>query len=200
MGGFYGSVHVRSEDREAVQSALEAVSHDTKERFLLGPPLNGWIGVYPEGHGQDLQIAQHLAGRLGGEIVAMLVHDDDFLVYEYYRDGELIDEYNSMPDYFDEVSEYEVPEEGRKPRGHPEVLAHLAVDPYKFGSLVSKLVGEESRRVVFASELMEDLAAAIGIRNAVTSYEYLKNFDETDGIEAWDRFIHVPDLAEEVAK
>src|SRR5262245_56782148 len=99
MGGFYGSIQVRGEDRETVRTALGALSRKGW-KFLLGPALIGWIGVYPDDSGQDLGVARSLARRLRGEVLGMLVHDDDVFAYEYYRDGKRVDRFNSKPDYF----------------------------------------------------------------------------------------------------
>ncbi|MDR3619833.1 MAG: hypothetical protein P4L85_10830 [Paludisphaera borealis] len=90
MGAFYGSVQVRSEDREAVRSALEKLARKGG-RFLLGPSLNGWIGVYPDGGGQDFGVAKSLARKLSGEFVAVFVHDDDVFAYEYHRNKKCVD-------------------------------------------------------------------------------------------------------------
>ena len=48
MGGFYGSVQVRSEDRDAVLAAAEQVAAQLNLRMLVGPVINAWIGIYPE--------------------------------------------------------------------------------------------------------------------------------------------------------
>jgi hypothetical protein len=196
MGGFYGSVQIRGEDRDAVRAALEQLARK-KRRFLLGPAIGGWIGVYPDGSGQDLGVARALARRLPGELIAMLVHDDDIFAYEYYRDGRRVDQYNSIPDYFgEEVSE----KERQRLRGRPERFAHLAGDPAKFAAVRKRLAAQAHEREVFAFELLQAFADALGIRNAVTSYEYLQENEETDDIEGWDEFLHVPDLSREKAR
>ena len=196
MGGFYGSVHVKGADRVQVRSALEELARKKKKRFLLGPFLNGWIGVYPDGGGQDLAVVRDLAKRLTGEVVGMVVHDDDVFAYEFYSAGKRVDRYNSIPDYFGEVSE----KEKRSLRGRPELLAHLASDPARFAAIRARLAESSAQGSPFASDLMREFAEALGIRNAVTSYEYLKDYEETDDIEGWEQFLHVPDLSQEVAR
>ncbi len=52
MGGFYGSVQLRCEDRSKVLAAAEAVAREMGIKCLVGPALNGWVGVYPEGNGR----------------------------------------------------------------------------------------------------------------------------------------------------
>jgi WD40 repeat protein len=196
MGGFYGSVQVKTTDRDRVRSALEELARSSG-RFLLGPVLNGWVGVYPEGGGQDFDVARDLAQRLGGELIASLVHDDDIFAYEYHRDGELVDQYNSIPDYFgEEVSEAERQELA----GRPETMAHLASDPEKFATFAQRMAAQAETHDPFASGLLEEFAEALGIRNAMTSYEYLKVNEEVEDIEGWDLFVHIPALTEERAQ
>lgn len=188
MGGFYGSVQIRGADRNAIKSVIEKLASKMNLRFLIGPDLAGWVGVYPANHGQDTRTSRELARRLSGELFHLLVHDDDFFVYEYYRDGKLVDRYNSDPDYFAPVSV----SEARELRGRPETFAHLdrSGDPL---ALKSMLADPEAESFAFASTLLERFAQALGIRNAVTSYEYLQN-GELEGLEKWEEFVHIPDL------
>jgi len=58
MGGFYGSVQVRTTDRAAVKAAAEAIAAKRSIHCLIGPELNGWVGIYPENHGQDDSVGQ----------------------------------------------------------------------------------------------------------------------------------------------
>jgi len=193
MGGFYGSVQIKTEDRDAVRTVLVNLSR--KEKFLIGPPLNGWVGIYPEGSGQDFELVSDIAKRTPSEIMATLVHHDDIFAYEYYREGVCIDRYNSTPDYFNDITE----EEKQALRGNPERFAHLAKDPARFTLLAKRLSDATDQRGFPAFELLEEFAKVLGIRNAVTSYEYLKEDEETEGIVGWKRFIHVPDLSDEKA-
>ncbi len=63
MGGFYGSVQIRGVARGELQDVLEKLSRKLKTRFLLGPVLGDWVGVYPEGSGQDTQIGVQIAAN-----------------------------------------------------------------------------------------------------------------------------------------
>ena len=187
MGGFYGTVQVRGENRPAVQTVLEELASKNKNRFWLGPTLAGWTGIYPNLHGHDPSIASDLARRLSGELFHLFVHDDDVFGYEYYCKGKRIDEFSSRPDYFGVL-----PERARKKlRGHPQKFAHLAIDAEGFARFQARMGEQETQPAVFASELLTLLAGALGIRNVQTSYEYL-----TDGehdVEGWDEFVHIPD-------
>jgi hypothetical protein len=82
-------------------------------------------------------------------------------------------------------------------RGRPELFAHLVGDAEAVASLKTKLA--EADAETFACVGLQSFADALGIRNAVTSYEYLCD-GETDEIDGWDQFVHIPDLASEEAK
>ena len=157
MGGFYGSVQIRGADRNAITSVVEKLAGKQELRFLVGPELGGWVGVYPAGHGQDTQIGRAIARKLPGEAFHLLVHDDDFFVYEYYRDRKLVDRYNSRPDYFAPVSA----SEARKLRGRPETFGHLVSSGAVF-TLKSLLADSEAESFAFASTLLERFAQALG--------------------------------------
>ena len=114
MGAFYGSVQVRSEDRNRVKAAADEVARQRQIRMLIGPVLNGWVGVYPEGSGQDGTVGRDLAQRISGDVVHFLVHDEDIFAYWLYRDGQLIDSFHSRPGYFGEKDRAEEKPHGRQ--------------------------------------------------------------------------------------
>jgi hypothetical protein len=204
MGSFFGSVHIRTEDRDAVRKVLEQVAKKQKARFLLGPALNGWVAVYPDNNGQDVRVAAAIGGKLTADALYVMVHDDDIFAYSFYQRGELVDHYNSCPDYFDGVFDTEGLEEelGEEPAecgGRPEVFRHLLKSDGDLAELQALLSPGQARSVVFASELLDRFAGLLGLANAATAYEYLMQ-DETDGIDGWEGFTHVPDLSAEKAK
>ena len=187
MGGFYGSVQIRGEGREAIKGVVEKLARKEGQRFLVGPELGEWVGVYPRDTAKIPRSAA-ISPRLPGELFYLLVHDDDVFIYEYYCNGKVVDRYNSCPDFFQEISA----SQRRKLSGRPETFAHLIPSEEIF-ALKAILANREAEPVVFASSLLERFAQALGIRNAITSYEYLQN-GETDGVEGWDQFVHIPDL------
>src|SRR5262245_35005117 len=121
MGAFYGSIQVRTEDRAAVVDAADKLARRQKTAMLVGPVLRGWVGVYPAGNGQDEGVSKLLAKKLPGDVLHLIVHDDDLFTYAYYRDGKVADRFSSHPDYFAPVSA----RMRAQLRGRPERLAHL---------------------------------------------------------------------------
>jgi hypothetical protein len=104
MGGHFSSIQVRSEDQAAVKAALEGVAREFGKRFLLAPPLEGWIAIYPDDSGQDERCVAALAKRLNTVVLYLMVHDSDLFFYNFFSHGELLNEYSSDPDCFEEQS------------------------------------------------------------------------------------------------
>jgi hypothetical protein len=195
MGAFFSSIQVRSEDRDAVKAAVESVAKESKQMFLLGPPLDGWIAVYLDDSGQGNQCATTLAKQLNTIVLSLMVHDDDIFFYNFFRNGELLNEYSSNPDYFEEVSA----EEHKRLKARPDLFRELVSSPEKLAEL-SRLLDRDGHAVKFdfEHERLERFAALLGIQNTLTSYEYLTH-GEHDGIKGWKLFIHIPDQSAEKA-
>jgi hypothetical protein len=190
MGGFYGSVQVRSEDRGLVRQAAEQVAKAKGIKCLLGPALRGWVGVYPEMGGQDQTVGEEIAKQLGGEVLHLFVHDDDVMAYWLWRGGKLADSYWSAPGYFGEDQRAEQ----EAMAGRPEVFGPLLrTGPQPMHELLQR----DHKKFAFEVERLETFARLLDIPNAVTSYDYLKQ-GETEGIRGWKQFEELP--AEEIDK
>lgn len=185
MGGFYGSIHIKTTDTESVRIALGTLAFDGGINFLLAPAINGWVTVFPEGSGQDVSVTAKLAATIQHPMLHCLVHDDDVFIYEFYQGGKHVDSYNSCPDYFggDET------EHGGTLEGFDAILPDA--DDRK---LLRELLDEEG--FTFEVERLERFADLLGLPNALASYEYLQE-GEQDDVEQWEDFVHVPDLPEE---
>ncbi len=195
MGSFFGCVYTRGVDHEAVRHALVDVARRYHCNFLLAPETSGWIAIFPSSHGQDTKVSAAISRRLKGEVLHTLLHDSDIFAYVYYRDGRLVDEYSSRPDYFGEVS----PRKRRSLRGKPEELRGLLSDPADVQALREVLANEAGDDAFGAHIRLEQFAALLGLPNYATSYEYLMQ-GEDDEVERRDEFVHVPDLGPEQMK
>src|ERR1700704_1139097 len=102
MGAFYGSVQVRSEDRSGVKAVAEEVARALHASMLVAPVIDGWVGLYPDMNGQNEGVGAAMAGRMDADVLHLIVHDDDVFAYWFYRRGELVDSYWSLPGYFGE--------------------------------------------------------------------------------------------------
>src|SRR5438045_1452946 len=198
MGGFYGSVNVRTNDRAEVVGVLDEVAKKTRTRFLVSPPLNGWVSVYPSGSGQDEKISRQIARRLGCDILHLISYHEEVFLYFFYRDGKLLDRYSSRPDQFREVS----PSLRRKLRGRPELFRDLFADRRALDEVKAILAHSDHERLsshLPSSHLMVEFAKRLKIADSQTSYEYLRDEDNED-VEGWEAFIHVPDRTAEEAR
>jgi len=104
MGNFYTNYVLRGPSQQAVAKVLEGRS------AIVTPSQNGCVIVFDEqSDGQNQNIIAELATRLSREfgcpVLAVLNHDDDILWYQLYVSGELVDEYDSSPGYFDPSAE-----------------------------------------------------------------------------------------------
>jgi hypothetical protein len=183
MGAHYGSIHVRTEDREQVKSAAETVAREKEIHVYLSPPRNGWASLFPEGNGQDQTVAQELSRHTPHDVLHLMVHDDDVFAYWYFRGGEEIDSYWSAPGYFGE--ENRAAEEQMK--GNPELFRPI------IGERVPKLAALLQREEIagpFASDQLEQVAGLLGIDNAANAYEYLK--EDHSGVKGWRQFEEIP--------
>lgn len=195
MGNFLGSTHLRTDDRQAVRDIAEDIAKELQTRLLIGPPRKGWVALYPENFGQDERVPKRIARRFPGEVLHLMVHDDDVFAYLFFRAGKLVDRYSSNLDYFEKLSA----RNRRLWQGQPEQLADLLPPGRTVQELRAILDPRRAQEALFAMELLEEFASVLGLTNAAAAYEYLTQ-GETDRVEGWDEFIDVPDQNAERAR
>jgi len=160
VGSFYVNLTVRSDDQSAVAAALKGRS------ALVTPAQHGCVVVADaECDKQDQDAARSLARMLSRQlsciVLVVLNHDDDILWYFLTLEGEISDEYDSSPGYFDPNSEPSAPV-----GGDAKVLCKA------FDSSAALRVEAVLRKssfdddgYVFASDRHRDLVAALEIPN-----------------------------------
>lgn len=102
MGNFYTNITLRTERHDDVVAALR----DLEREAYVSPADKGCVVVFDqETEDQDFEGLKKLAGALSSALrcpaLAVLVHDDDILMYSLHEDGKQRDEYNSSPSYFE---------------------------------------------------------------------------------------------------
>jgi len=171
-GRTFGSVHVQTDDRDAVERAvakfLPRLGHTAGTE--VSTPRNGWVAVYDELCSREPKLLQRLARELsytsGTPTLAIGVEGGAVVRYTLYDRGGAVDEYLSVPEYF-----------GQLPPG--DVIA-LGANP----TVVARLTGadpDEVRRVARtaasagelppAEELLGQIAKAMGIEGAERGWE-----------------------------
>jgi hypothetical protein len=176
MGNFYVNLTVRHPDAKAVAAAL------ADRQGFVTPVDRGYVVVFDrEMERQDPQIitilGQRLSRDLRSPVLAVLNHDDDVLAYQLFADGAVIDEYNSLPDYFDDDPDAE---QG----GDAQILcaAFGCTDVAAVEAVLRKPEGRGGYE--FAVERHEDLVQALGLTsNAVgLGYDYVSRGELPEGL------------------
>ena len=184
MGSFYTNITVKTTDTDRVEAALR----QARRAGLIAPPDHGCTVVFDEAsEKQDIEVLQALAAHLSGACkcpaLAVLNHDDDVLVYLLYEGGELADEYNSAPSYFDEEGDPDAPPSG----GDAKRLAAT------FG--VSARASEVERVLraatgtddgfTFATDRHRELTEVLGVPSLAVGcgYTYLEEGEVPDGVD-----------------
>ena len=102
VGNFYTNFTVRGPAQEQVVDALR-----TRHRqAFVSPAVNEMVVIYDAECDQQnadviVALGRDLSAALACPILGVLNHDDDILCYWLFQRGELLDEYNSCPDYFE---------------------------------------------------------------------------------------------------
>jgi GNAT superfamily N-acetyltransferase len=165
-GESYASIHVQTDD----VASVEAAAAKYLPRFGGGEarvagPLNGWSVLYSDLTDRDRQarerIASELSNATGAVVCALAVEDGLVVRYVLFERGSVVDEYQSIPEYF-----------GPLPPG--DVIA-LAANP----TVVARLTGADraSVRAIArtasspselspARELLDQIAEVMGLQGA----------------------------------
>jgi hypothetical protein len=157
MGAFIANFHVRSSRTDAVRNVVAAM---VAGEFRISNAQSGWISIYEErASTQDEdwieQFAKDLSGRLETACVAFLVHDSDIARYWLCEEGQLLDQYNSFPDYFDSVSAAE----RRQLAGQSSVFLRYCRPQVTLDQVEAVLRTQQT----FAEETVRQLADFLGI-------------------------------------
>ena len=167
QGEWYASVHVQTDDFDAVQAAVAKYlpRFGAAGEARVAQPSSGWVAVYHELLDNDRKARERLASELSNAtaavVCAIAVEDGAVVRYALFDRGSIVDEYQSVPEYH-----------GPLPPG--DVVA-LGANP----TVVARLTGAEPARVRAvartasspdelppAPELFEQLADVLGLEGA----------------------------------
>jgi hypothetical protein len=86
---------------------LEEAAATTDHCLSIGEGAGGVTVVYPDGFlGWD-SASQALSERLGKPVFSFHVHDGDLWMYLLYERGAVVDQFNPVPGYWEEIGEEE---------------------------------------------------------------------------------------------
>lgn len=158
MGCFYTNYTLRGPSQQSVATALAGRS------AIVTPEREGCVVVFDgESDKQNFEIIAELASQLsagfGCPLLAVLNHDDGFLWYQLYVNGELTDEYNSSPNYFNDSGEDDSAPSGGDAA---KLCSAFGIDnSQEVTRILTAPTSENS--YLFANERHADLASALGI-------------------------------------
>lgn len=127
------------------------------------------MAVYPADGGQDQRIGAALAKRIGGYAVWVSLHDDDVFAYAVWKAGKRLDEYNSCPDYFGNVTAAV----RKRTAGNPAAFADLLPEGVTPDTVKRDLIGDDTAQ-------LEAFARHLRLPNVLTSYDYLMDGETED--------------------
>jgi ribosomal protein S18 acetylase RimI-like enzyme len=166
-----GSVHVQTDDQGAIERAIARfvprlfVSTGT----VVGAPQNGWVGVYDTAAVRQPGLLRSLASELsnitGGVVVSLSAEDGAVVRLIAFERGRLMDEYMSVPDHYGPLPSGDAV----ALRANPTVLGRLTGgDPQAIRRVARQ---GSAADLPPAPELLDALAAAIGIQDAGLSFD-----------------------------
>jgi hypothetical protein len=104
VGNKYANHSVKTADQKLVAEVMRRA----RRVAFVSRPQNGYVVVYDQevdelGTPAVVQVGALLSKEIGVPVLCVLNYDDDILCYWLFEQGKLIDEFNSRPDYFNEV-------------------------------------------------------------------------------------------------
>lgn len=181
MGNHYVNYTLRGPSQRDVARLLAGRS------AYVTPEEDGCVVAFDEESEQNGEVIPPLAARLSLElhcpVLAVLNHDDDILRYQLYLGGELTDEYDSTPGYFDSDAAPSAPN-GGDTRRLCSAFSADDVDGVEKVLRSSILDGDYA----FATQRHDELARLLGIPSfgVGCGYDHIAGGEMPDGLEEED--------------
>ena len=156
MGNFYVNYTLRGPSQQAVADALAG------RLAIVTPAMNDFVVVFDQmsdSQEQDaiVELGKRLSRELQCVVLAVLNHDDDILWYKLWHRGEVIDNYDSTPGYFDVSAELSTPIGGD---AHKLCAAFGATNVTEVERIL-RSGSSDDEGYIFAIERHADLARAL---------------------------------------
>ena len=165
-GESYASLHVQTDDREAVEAAVaKYLPWVGGSGARIEGPRNGWVAVYAELLDRDRKARERLASELSNATAAVVcaISVDDGVVVRYvlYERGSVVDEYQSLPEHFGPLPPGDVVALG----ANPTVVARLTgAEPAEVRAVARTASSPD--QLPPADELLQQLAGVLGLEGA----------------------------------
>jgi hypothetical protein len=196
MGASFSNYQIQFGCQENV---VQAITKFTTSNAYVSPPKNNWITVYDEDFEDEMNYyemhyqCQQVSLELSAPVIALVVHDDLYLAYFLYSNGELIDEYNSDPENF--MFGFEIVNKAilSKFKGDPRKILQFCMENTTV-SKISHVLYLEDKTDIFrlGSYAVREFAELLGLdeERACTGFRYFQDdnvfADEPDFEDAQD--------------
>jgi ribosomal protein S18 acetylase RimI-like enzyme len=162
-GESYASISVQSDDAGAVEAAVgKYLPRLGGTGGRVAEPRNGWTSVRAELIDRDRRARERLASELSNATAAVVctlaVEDGRLVRYVLYERGSVVDEYQSVPEYYGPVPPGDVVALG----ANPTVVARLTgAEPARVRAVARTAASAEE--LPPAPELLQQIAELMGL-------------------------------------
>ena len=179
----FGSVHVQSDDVDAVVRAvrqfvprLPGGSHGS----VVLPPKDGWTSAYDELCDREPEmlrrLAKELSDRMGALVLSLGVEEGAVVRYIAMERGRVVDEYLSVPEHYGPLPPGEVIALGANPR----LMARLTGAEHETIRRVARTAASP-QELPAATDLLTQIARLFGVERGALGYAGA--VAETDAID-----------------
>jgi ribosomal protein S18 acetylase RimI-like enzyme len=163
-GESYASIHVQTDDSAAVEAAVgKYLPWLGGTGARMAEPLNGWVAVYAELINSDRQARERLASELSNATAAVVctlaVEDGRIARYVLFERGSVVDEYQSVPEYYGPLP----PGDAIALAANPTVVARLTGADRARVRAVARTAGSPDE-LPPAPELLQQIADVMGLQ------------------------------------
>ncbi|MBS2002172.1 MAG: YbaB/EbfC family nucleoid-associated protein [Candidatus Obscuribacterales bacterium] len=179
MGNFYSNITLSTGERDKVINFLIE-----QKRHTFVYPIDDFICVFPKHDSVLFELAEQLSALLKCPAFAVMIHDDDLLIYKLFDSGKLLDQYNSCPGYFSGVDQ---PSSG----GDPEKLCLVYSAPDEVEALEEIL----RKNYTFESNRHDAIIAKLNLPYCTvgSGFGYLERDETPDDLVVADLIETAPD-------
>jgi ribosomal protein S18 acetylase RimI-like enzyme len=171
-GPSFGSVHVQTDDENAVEQAVRKYvpRFGRSAGSVVATPRNGWTAVYDElcdrEPGALRRLGSELSNATGAVAVTIGLEEGAVVRYNIFERGSVVDEYLSVPEYYKALP----PGDAIALGANPTVVARLTgADPHEFRQVARTAAAPED--LGSPQELLEEIAGLMGLSGAGHGYE-----------------------------
>jgi hypothetical protein len=171
-GRSFGSIHVQTDDVEAVVQAVGQYVPRLpggSRGSVVAPPRNGWTTVYDElcdrAPAMLRRLARELSDRLGAVVLLLGVEHEAVVRFVLFERGRVMDEYASVPDFHGPIA----PCDAVALAANPTVVARLTgAEPAQVRAVVR--TGKVPEDLPPPRELVAGVAAVLGVQGGEQGY------------------------------